>query len=157
MFRCENTQKGRFRQFYQIGLELYGSLSISMDIELLLIIENFFKKINIYDFLYLEINTIGSLKDRKKYINFIKEKYGKIIFNKLNIKKNTNYFKLIDKNNKKFLNMYNYIPKLKDFINENSLNNFYNICNKLDYLNIKYKINYNLVRGINYYNDFVFE
>lgn len=157
MFRYENTQKGRFRQFYQIGLELYGSLSIGMDIELLLIIKYFFKKLNIHNFLYLEINTIGSLKDRERYLSFIKEKYGKIIFNKLNIKKNINYFKLIDKNNKKFLNICDNIPKFKNFINKNSLNNFYNICNKLDCLNIKYKINYNLVRGINYYNDFVFE
>ncbi len=157
MFRYENTQKGRFRQFYQIGLELYGSLNIGMDIELLLIIKYFFKKLNIYNFLYLEINTIGSFCDRKKYINFIKNNYNKIILNKLSINKNINYFKLIDKKDKKFLDILNNIPKFRKFINKKSLNNFYNICRKLDCLNIKYKINYNLVRGINYYNDFVFE
>lgn len=157
MFRYENTQKGRFRQFYQIGLELYGSKNISMDIELLLIMKKFFKKINIYNFLILEINTIGLLKDRKKYINFIKKEYGDFLFKKLNINKNINYFKLIDKNNKDFLNIFNNIPKFKNFINKNSLNNFNNICNKLDFLNIKYNINCNLIRGIDYYNDFVFE
>ncbi len=157
MFRYENTQKGRFRQFYQIGLESYGSLNFNMDIELLLIINDFFKSVNINKFLILEINTIGSLNDRKKYINFIYEKYNKIINNKLNINKKINYFKLIDNKNKNFFKIFNNIPKFKKFINKNSLNNFYNLCNKLDFLNINYKINYNLVRGIDYYNDFVFE
>ncbi len=158
MFRRENPQKGRFRQFYQIGLECFGSNDYTLDIELLLVIKRLFLKLNIYDFLTLEINTIGSFIDRKNYINFINKNFSYLL-NKIKVNKNNNInlIKLIDSKDKYILDILNYIPSITEFVNKNSLFNFKNICNNLDILGIKYKWNKNLVRGIDYYNDFVFE
>ncbi len=159
MFRYENTQKGRFRQFYQIGVEVFGYTNISIDIELILIIKRLWEKLGIVNLLRLEINSIGSLEDRNKYLIYIKKKIGntkKNFFKNFDLNK-INFFRLLDNKNKKIKDKYYSFPKIIDFINENSLYNFKKLCNNLTALGISYKINYNLVRGLDYYNDFVFE
>ncbi len=159
MFRYENTQKGRFRQFYQIGVEVFGYTNISIDIELILIIKRLWEKLGIANLLCLEINSIGSLEDRNKYLIYIKKKIGntkKKFFKHFDLNK-INFFRLLDNKNKKIKKKYYSFPKIIDFINENSLYNFKKLCNNLTTLGINYKINYNLVRGLDYYNDFVFE
>ncbi len=160
MFRYENPQKGRFRQFNQIGLEIFGSNSLVSDLELILIINKFFKILNIDNLFTLEINSIGLLEDRKKYINYlnIKLKENKYLFRNLNIDKfDFSLFKKIDNNNINYINVLKKFSNIMKFINKNSLYNFNNLCKYLDNFNIKYKINFNLVRGLDYYNDLVFE
>ncbi len=159
MFRYENTQKGRFRQFYQIGAEVFGYKNINVDVELILIIKRLWEQLGIVDLLCLEINTIGSLEDRNKYLLYIKDKIGnkkESIFKNLDLNK-INFLKLLDSKNKRIKKKCYNFPKIIDFINKNSLYNFKRLCNNLTILGINYKINYNLVRGLDYYNDFVFE
>ncbi len=158
MFRYERPQKCRFRQFNQIGLEIFNDDSFVSNIELLLIINNFFKMLEINDFLYLEINCIGNFDDRKKYLFYIKKNFLNIIKKKFPFfKDDSNFFRFLDKNNKNINILIPNIPSIFDFINCNSKFNFNKLCRKLDLLNIKYIINKNLVRGLDYYNDFVFE
>ncbi len=157
MFRYEKPQKGRLREFYQVGMEIFGSNSFFLDIELLIITKRLWNNLGINNFLCLEINNIGSILDRNNYISFIIKNFGndiKKFFGSLN---NINLFRLLDNKNNKFYKIFSNFPKIIDFINKKSLLNFDKICNKLDLLGIKYKINNYLVRGIDYYNDFVFE
>ncbi len=156
MFRYEKPQKGRFRQFYQMGLEIFSYDNLEIDVELILVIKRFFNKIGVLDNLILEINTIGSILDRKKYISFLLSflKKNKYINNN---KKYFNPLRLLDSKNKNIVKLLNSFPKMFGFINKESKKRFNNFCKILDKFNIKYNINYNLVRGLDYYNDLVFE
>ncbi len=160
MFRYENTQKGRFREFHQIGLEIFGSKNISLELELILIIKRLWKKLGLIDFLNLEINSIGSIEDRNKYFiylkNFLKNNKNNFDINNLNYDR-INFFRLLDSKNIKIKSLCKNFPKIIDFINKKSLFYFNELCKNLNILGVNYKINYNLVRGLDYYNDFVFE
>ncbi len=160
MFRHERPQKGRLRQFNQMGIEIFGSKNIFLEIELILISKRLWKILGIDNHVTLEINTIGTLEDRNKYIDFVnnflikhKDKYNNLFlrYKKINI------FRLLDSKNKNIRLILKDFPKLINFINKKSVLNFNNLCKELDKLNIYYKINNNLVRGLDYYNDFVFE
>ncbi len=160
MFRYENTQKARYRQFYQIGLEIFGCKDICSNLELILIINRFFKLLGINDLLVLEINCIGNIKDRIKYLKHINSilKYNNYIVNDKKFNKvDFNIFRMFDSNNINYSSFLNSIPKITDYLNAKSLLNFNLLCNELNKLNISFKINKNLVRGLDYYNDFVFE
>ncbi len=160
MFRYENTQRGRYRQFNQIGLEIFGSNNLISSLELILIINKFFKILNIEDLFVLEINSIGILKDRQKYINFLNDKLieNKSFFIKLGIDKfDFSLFRNIDNNNINYIKILKNYPNILEFLNKKSIIDFNNLCKNLDKLNIKYIINTNLVRGLDYYNDLVFE
>ncbi len=160
MFRYENTQRGRYRQFNQIGLEIFGSSSLVSSLELILIINKFFKILNIENLFVLEINSIGVLKDRENYINFLNTKLvkNKLLFKKLGIDRfDFNLFKKIDNNNINYIEILKNFPNILNFLSEKSILNFNNLCKSLDNLGIKYIINTNLVRGLDYYNDLVFE
>ncbi|QJC33539.1 histidine--tRNA ligase [Enterobacteriaceae endosymbiont of Donacia provostii] len=160
MFRYERPQKGRYRQFHQIGLEVLGLESPYIDAEIIIIINNIWKKLNITKNIFLEINTIGSLKDRKKYIEklvlFWEKNYSYL---DLNDKKKiyTNPLRILDNYKYNNIKQLNFIPKLKDFLNKESIDKFNKFCNILNIMNIKFTINYYLVRGLDYYNDIVFE
>ncbi len=159
MFRYEKPQKGRLREFNQVGVEIFGSKSINLEIELLLFTKRLWKILGLEKFLTLEINTIGSLNDRYKYIDYINKlliKENKNITNLVN-SKNINIFRLLDSKDKKIKMIFSKYPKFIEFVNKKSVFNFNKLCKSLDDLNITYKINTNLVRGLDYYNDFVFE
>ncbi len=159
MFRYENTQNGRFRQFNQLGIEIFGSKGINVDLELILVIKRIFNKLGIYNFLSLKINTIGSILDRNRYINdlkkFIKKKKKKFFKEKkLN---NINLFRIFDNKKPEIKYLLFGAPKIINYINDESLDKFNFLCKKLDNFGINYIIDTNLVRGLDYYNDFVFE
>jgi len=160
MFRYENPQKGRFRQFYQFGFEYFGFAGIDSDIELLSLCQRLFKaKLNLND-IKLHINSIGNMKDRYKYAQTIKlflEKYK----NDLNeIQKNTlsrNPMRLLDSKDKKIKSIFNDLPKFIDTMSNESRNRFDMVLRKLDELKIDYHLDNSIVRGLDYYNDTVFE
>lgn len=157
MFRYERPQKGRFRQFHQFGIEIFNSKSFSSNLELFFIINRLWKILNINKFLYLEINTIGSINDRKKYIIYVIKNFKKDILNNFGSIKKFNLFKLLDNKNKKINKIFKNFPKIINFVNKKSLLYFKKLCNILNLFGISYKINNNLVRGLDYYNDLVFE
>lgn len=160
MFRAENPQKGRYRQFQQIGVEVYGISDISIETELLNTTFNIFNDLGIIDSINLEINTIGNFEDRQKYskalIEYMKPFY--INFNEEFISKfEKNPFRLLDTKDKNIQNLLANSPKIEDYINEESKKSFNKLKSNLDLLDIKYKVNNKLVRGLDYYNDVVFE
>lgn len=160
MFRYERPQKGRYRQFYQLGVETFGYSPPYIDVELILISLRIWEKLCINEYLTLNINSIGSIKSREKYkkelVLFLKnnKKYlDKDCINRLH----SNPLRILDSKNLIIQNLLKNAPKLINFISKKSLKNFLFLCSILDSLKIKYKINTNLVRGLDYYNDFVFE
>ncbi len=160
MFRYEKPQKGRLRQFYQIGLEIFGNIDTGSDLELILIINRLLKELNINNLFILEINSIGNLNDRIKYIknlNILLNRNDYFIKKKKIKKLDFDLFKKLDKNNIDYINLMKNFPKITDFINDRSVYNFNYLCELLSKFNINFKINKNLFRGLDYYNDIVFE
>lgn len=160
MFRYERPQKGRYRQFYQLGVEIFGLSGPNIDAELIAMNARLWKKLKINHHISLEINSIGSIKNRKKYteilipfLQYHKKELDKKSIN--NIKKNP--IKIFDSKNKKTQKLLNKAPNLFDYIDEKSKKHFIKFCKLLKLMNIKYKINKKLVRGLDYYNNTVFE
>ncbi len=160
MFRYENPQLNRYRQFIQMGVEVYGYSNINIDLELILIISRLWKILGISQYLDLEINDIGTFKERQNFIFSLTE-FIKLQTNFLS-KYEINYYlqnplKCLDNKNKKFIWLLKKAPKINDFLNLDSLIRFKKLCTLLKLFNIKFKINRYLMRGLDYYNNFVFE
>lgn len=160
MFRYERPQKGRYRQFYQLGVEVFGFSQFSIDAELIILSKKFWESLKIDKYIQLNINSIGSLVSREKYKkdlvifleknkNFLDENCKKRLYK--------NPLRILDSKNIFIQNLLKDGPKLKNYIDKKSHKNFKNLLFILDKINIKYNINENLVRGLDYYNDTVFE
>ena len=157
MFRYERSQRGRYRQFHQIGAEILGSKNIYYEVELIGLALNVLKNLQITDFI-LEINNIGdkiSLQQlSQKVFEFANDNKDKI---------NPEDFKIIEKNPLRFLDKaihkyeFSDIPSSKEFLNNESNERFNELKELLNKNSIKFKVNEQLVRGIDYYNDTVFE
>lgn len=160
MFRAENPQKGRYRQFQQFGIEVYGIADVNIEIEVINIINSLFDTLNLKDAVSLEINTIGNSEDRKAYAKALID-YMKPYYNQLDdeaIKKfERNPLRILDNKDLKIKEMVKDAPLITEYINTESLEKFNYLKNCLDALNIKYIINEKLIRGLDYYNDTVFE
>lgn len=160
MFRYERPQKGRYRQFYQFGVETFGLFGIEIDLELILITVRLWKKLNILNELKLEINSIGSKTSRSLYEADLKSFLHK---NKLFLDKKSilrmyrNPIRVLDSKDENTQKILKDAPVLKNYLDNISVFRFKNLCSFLDELKIKYEINNNLVRGLDYYNDTVFE
>jgi len=159
MFRHERPQKGRYRQFTQFGVEFFGDSSTKDDIDLLLLVSKIFEKLNLVD-IELSINSIGSAADRKNYSQELTEYFN--LYNKelsdsqLNTLVN-NPMRLLDSKDPKLESIISSAPLITDFINNESQDTFNSIKERLDALKISYKHDPKLVRGLDYYNDLVFE
>lgn len=160
MFRYERPQNGRYRQFYQFGCEVYGLNTPEIDIELIILLNRCWKKLKIENYIFLEINSIGTIESRENYkIDLIKF----FILNKKKLDNNskkrlyTNPLRILDSKNKKIQNLIKKAPILLNYLDKNSKKNFNYICKFLKKLKISYKINTKLIRGLDYYNDTVFE
>ncbi|BAC24720.1 hisS [Wigglesworthia glossinidia endosymbiont of Glossina brevipalpis] len=160
MFRYERPQKGRQRQFSQLGIEIFGSDSYSAEFELISISNRIWKSLNINKHVYLELNSIGNLQERqtyqielKKFLLIHEDKIKKFFLNDIT----KNPIKIFNTNNKYIKNLLKQAPKIIDSIGINSRNTFFYLCDILKNLKIPYKINPFLFRGLDYYNDIVFE
>ena len=159
MFRHERPQKGRYRQFTQFGVEFMGDESINEDIDLLLMSKMFFEEIKL-DNLKLNINSLGLMQDRKNIHMIYNHTLIIILIAFSDQQKNTikkNPLRLLDSKDEKLIEIVNNAPNISDYINKESLNKFNNTVQILDDFNIDYIINNKLVRGLDYYNDLVFE
>lgn len=159
MFRYERPQSGRYRQFKQFGVELYSKPSLSSDIEVVLMIDSILKEFNIMNYKFV-INSIGGKNSRKKYVDFITKELNKN-FNSLSedSKKRikSNPLRILDSKDKGDIELVKKLPNIYNFLSLEEKESFDKICIFLDKYGIKYKIDYLLVRGLDYYNDFVFE
>lgn len=159
MFRYERPQSGRFRQFNQFGVELFGSSDSLADAEVISIVVNFFKLLGLKD-IQVNLNTLGDQESRNRYRQAL-IKYFQPHKNQLcedcqkRLEKNP--LRILDckiDTNKDF--MIN-IPKITDYLNEESQQHFNKVQKYLKALKIDFVINPNIVRGLDYYTHTVFE
>lgn len=160
MFRYERPQSGRYRQFYQLGGEVFGCDKLDIDLEIVLLTFRLWKKLGIENYVKLEINTIGSLNDRVKYekelVLFLK-KYEYLLNQESKERLYTNPFRLLDTKDMHLKRILKKAPLLKNYINDISRSNFNKLLKMIKLHDIKYIYNQKLVRGLDYYNDTVFE
>nr|WGH12731.1 Histidine-tRNA ligase [Echinothamnion sp.] len=160
MFRYERPQRGRQRQFHQLGIECIGSNMPIADIEVIKLANDILKQIECKEGYLLEINSIGNSKEREIYklklVEYLKKYENELDTDSKN-RINNNTLRILDSKNLKTQEILKQAPTLKTYLSKNSHQHFETVCENLTYLNIKYKINNYLVRGLDYYNNTAFE
>ena len=160
MFRYERPQKGRSRQFQQLSIEAYGFSDSSIDLEILEISDYLFEQLSVKKKMVLEINSIGSQNDQREYSNKLKDyftKYKKELDEDSLKRLSKNPMRILDSKNEDLKNIIKKAPNILDSISKESQENFSFIKKCLNELKIEYVENPYLVRGLDYYNDIVFE
>ena len=158
MFRYENPQKNRYREFNQAGAEIVGLIDIYSDFQIINDSLNFIN--NLLPGTTLKINTIGSIEDREAYVKVLYEYFSK---NKEKLssesleKIENNTLRILDSNNSEDREIISNAPTINEYINTHSKENFESLLRLLDNSQINYEIDYSLVRGLDYYNDLTFE
>ena len=158
MFRHERPQKGRYRQFHQVGAEVFGASDAKIDAELISITDSLWKSLQINA--QLEINSLGSAASRASYRETLS---GYFSDNKDRLDEDssrrlkTNPLRILDSKNKDLETLIAEAPKMIDHLDRESNEHFKSLKNYLDHLEIPYKVNPKLVRGLDYYNQTVFE
>lgn len=159
MFRHERPQKGRYRQFYQFGVEVFGLASADIDAELITLTARLWATLGL-DNLELQINSLGSKETRKiyreilvRYLNEYKNQLDEDSLRRLD----TNPLRILDTKNPDLKDIVENAPKLIDHLDEESKQHFELVKDYLDDAGIDYVVNPNLVRGLDYYNKTVFE
>ena len=159
MFRHENVQKGRQRQFHQVGVEAFGYSDASSDAEQILLLKRLWKSLGLNN-IELQLNTIGDPTDRELYrkalIDYL-EKNKSILDDDAQRRLYENPLRILDSKNPKMQDMLNNAPKLKDFISKDGLLHFDMLRSILDNHGVEYRLNDRLVRGLDYYNRTVYE
>ena len=159
MFRYENVQKGRYREFNQIGCEVVGSASYLADVETINMAYNFLKNIGISD-VTLNINSIGCPKCRAKYQEALREFIGKNLEQYCDVCKSRfdkNPMRILDCKEKKCKELNQGAPVILDYLCEECKKHFENVKTLLKSLGVEYKIDSGIVRGLDYYTKTVFE
>ena len=158
MFRHERPQKGRYRQFHQVGVEVFGASDAKIDAELISITDSLWKTLKISA--KLEINSLGSKDSRAKYREVLTSFFNKNIdqLDEDSLRRlKTNPLRILDSKNKALESLVLNAPKMIDHLDEESEKHFTIVKNYLDSLGIRYEVNPKLVRGLDYYNQTVFE
>lgn len=160
MFRHERPQKGRYRQFHQMGVEVFGLQGPDIDAELILLCARWWRELGISDSVALELNSIGSLKARANYRDALVaylEQFKDKLDEDCKRRMYTNPLRVLDSKNPEVQALLNDAPELKDYLDDESREHFAGLCAILDAAGIKYTVNQRLVRGLDYYNRTVFE
>lgn len=159
MFRYERPQKGRYRQFIQGGVELIENSTIENNFEIIKLAYDFLKSLKISN-ITLEINNLGSFESRNNYIEILKKYFSnyKEQLNEISlIRLQKNVLRILDDKEEIKKDFVKNAPKLIDYLSSIEKERFKNLLDLLDEFEIKYVINPYLVRGLDYYNDVVFE
>ncbi|QIR13898.1 histidine--tRNA ligase [Shewanella aestuarii] len=160
MFRHERPQKGRYRQFHQFGVEVYGIGSADIDAEVLMLSARLWQKLGIEDHVTLELNTLGDPAERATYrdalIAFL-EQHKEQLDEDSKRRMYTNPLRVLDSKDQHVQALLANAPALSDYLGEESKTHFSTLCELLDAVGIQYTINPRLVRGLDYYNRTVFE
>ncbi|OBW92519.1 histidine--tRNA ligase [Gallibacterium salpingitidis] len=160
MFRYERPQKGRYRQFHQFGVEVFGIANPLIDAELIIMTAKLWQDLGIADHVQLQLNSIGSLEARKNYraalVDYLQGHFD-ILDEDSKRRLTTNPLRILDSKDAKVQEVLNDAPKLHDYLDDDSRQHFETLCSILDQYGIKYEINQKLVRGLDYYNKTVFE
>lgn len=159
MFRHENVQKGRQRQFHQIGAEAFGYDGPDVDAELMIMLARLWKALGITD-VELQINTIGDASERAAYRQTLIayfEQHAELLDEDAKRRLHANPLRILDSKNPRMQAMIEAAPKLFDVLGAESRAHYDGLCALLDAAGVPYKLNTRLVRGLDYYNRSVFE
>ncbi|CAI0704993.1 Histidine--tRNA ligase [Serratia quinivorans] len=160
MFRYERPQKGRYRQFHQLGAEVFGLQGPDIDAELILLSARWWKALGISEHVKLELNSIGSLEARANYrdalVAFL-EQHQEKLDEDCKRRMYSNPLRVLDSKNPEVQALLNDAPRLSEYLDEDSKAHFEGLCELLAQAGIPYTINERLVRGLDYYNRTVFE
>ena len=160
MFRYERPQKGRQRQFHQIGVEAFGTATPDIDAELILLTARLWRLLGIDQHVTLELNSIGSSQARADYraalVTWLSERREQLDEDSQR-RLESNPLRILDSKNPDTQALLDNAPNLADFLDEESVADFARVCDLLDACGVSYTINRRLVRGLDYYNKTVFE
>jgi histidyl-tRNA synthetase len=160
MFRHERPQKGRYRQFYQLGVETYGMAGADIDAEIILLSHRLWQRLGIRAKVELQLNSLGTVAERAVYREKLVE-YFKAHFEQLDEdsvrRLETNPLRILDTKNLAMQTLVENAPELMAYLGEESREHFQTLTASLDSLGIAYQINPRLVRGLDYYGKTVFE
>lgn len=160
MFRHERPQKGRYRQFHQCGVEVFGLDGPDVDAELIMMTASLWRELGIAQHVRLELNSIGSLEARANYrtalIDYL-EQYQNVLDEDCKRRMYTNPLRVLDSKNPDVQAILGDAPQLSDYLDAESKQHFAGLCELLDAAGIEYTVNQRLVRGLDYYNRTVFE
>jgi len=160
MYRHERPQKGRYRQFIQLGVETYGMSGPDIDVELILLMDRLWKRLGIRDKVSLQLNSLGTIAERLIYrdslVSYFQQHLEQLDEDSLRRLK-SNPLRILDTKNPAMKDVVANAPELMAHLGEDSLQHFKAITTILDNVGIGYDINTRLVRGLDYYSKTVFE
>lgn len=160
MFRHERPQKGRYRQFHQIGVEVFGLADADIDAEMILISRRLWQALELLPHLELQINTLGTPQARATYrealVGYL-ENFRDQLDEDSQRRLNSNPMRILDSKNPQTQEIVKNAPALIDYIDEESREHFEVLKERLDAANVAYTVNPRLVRGLDYYSRTVFE
>lgn len=164
MFRHERPQKGRLRQFHQLGVEAFGMLNPAIDVEMILMSKRILDQLGLSDHITLQINNLGDLDQRKRYQEKLVQYFTahKDQLDEDSVRRlEKNPLRILDSKNPAMKALNDHAPTLIDFMKTdvNQLNKEYfeKVCDTLEKMNIRFEVNPHLVRGLDYYCLTVFE
>ncbi|SIQ21240.1 histidine--tRNA ligase [Aquipseudomonas alcaligenes] len=160
MFRYEKPQKGRYRQFHQIGVEAFNLAGPDVDAELIVLTWRLWQKLGLADAVTLQLNSLGSSEARAAYrdalVVYLNERFEQLDEDSQR-RLTTNPLRILDSKNAQTQALLVGAPTLADYLDEESRLHFEGVKARLDAVGIRYEINHKLVRGLDYYNRSVFE
>lgn len=160
MFRYERPQKGRYRQFYQIGAEAFGLSGPDVDAELIALAWQCWQALGIASDVRLEINSLGSAESRRRYrealVGYLTP-YKRELDADSQRRLDTNPLRILDSKAERTRDILVQAPSLQDFVDQESREHFDGLCGLLNELQIPWQHNGQLVRGLDYYTHSVFE
>ena len=160
MFRHERPQKGRYRQFHQLGAKVFGLNGPDVDAELIQLTARWWRALGISEHVSLELNSIGSLEARANYRDALVaylEQFKDKLDEDCKRRMYSNPLRVLDSKNPEVQALLNDAPRLSEYLDEESREHFAGLCKLLDDAGIAYTVNERLVRGLDYYNRTVFE
>jgi len=160
MFRYERPQKGRQRQFHQVGVELFGYATPDAEAELQVLLARLWRRLGIDAHVTLELNSIGSPAARAEYRNalvaFLQSRRDALDADSLR-RLDSNPLRILDSKSETTQALLDEAPTLEEFLDEASVDDFAQLRALLDAAGVSYRLNPRLVRGLDYYNKTVFE
>jgi len=160
MFRHERPQKGRYRQFFQLGVEAFGFAGPDVDAEMIMMTARLWAQLGIADSVTLELNSLGSAESRQAYrdilVAYLNDHREQLDADSLR-RLDSNPLRILDSKNPALQALIEAAPKLNAHLDEESAEHFAKLCSLLDAAGIRYRVNSRLVRGLDYYSKTVFE
>ena len=159
MFRHERPQKGRYRQFHQIGAEAYGLAGPDIDAEMILLTAAIWRQLGVKD-VHLELNSLGVQSAREDYkrhlVDYFQAHHDQLDEDSQR-RLHTNCLRILDSKNPGMKTLIANAPQLHDYLDAESRDHFQQLCARLDAAGVEYTVNPRLVRGLDYYSKTVFE